>query len=83
VAASEPALQRTAENWKDAYNSGDASRVASLYAEDGDYLSAHVGAHGREVIRAYFQKGIDAGGHIDAVRVLRSRARPAVAVWGA
>lgn len=71
--ADEPALKRISEDWKDAYNSGDAGRVAALYAEDGSYNSAHVAARGREAIRAYFQRGIDAGGHIDAVRVLESR----------
>ena len=72
-AASEPAPRRMSEDWKDAYNAGDAARVASLYAEDGDYLSAHIGAHAREAIRGYFWRGIDAGGHIDAIRVLGSR----------
>jgi dienelactone hydrolase/ketosteroid isomerase-like protein len=64
------ALRGVAQAWKDAYNGGDAPRVASLYAEDGQYLSAHIGARGREAIRAYFQRGIDAGGHIDDLTVL-------------
>jgi len=68
-----PALRQVAEAWKDAYNAGDAGRVAALYAEDGQYLSAHVAARGREAIRAYFQRGIDAGGHIDAIRVAEAR----------
>jgi len=69
----DPALRRVAEDWRVAYNSGDAPRVAALYTEDGQYLSAHVGARGREAIRAYFQRGIDAGGHVEAIRVLESR----------
>jgi len=69
----DPALRRVAEDWREAYNSGDAPRVAALYTEDGQYLSAHVGARGREAIRAYFQRGIDAGGHVEAIRVLESR----------
>jgi uncharacterized protein (TIGR02246 family) len=71
--ADDPTLRRVAEDWRRAYNAGDAPRVAALYTEDGQYLSAHVGARGREAIRAYFQRGIDAGGHIDAIRVLDSR----------
>ena len=72
-AADGPALRQVAEAWKDAYNAGDAGRVAALYAEDGQYLSAHVAARGREAIRAYFQRGIDAGGHVDAIRVAEAR----------
>jgi uncharacterized protein (TIGR02246 family) len=69
----DPSLRRVAEDWREAYNAGDAPRVAALYTEDGQYLSAHVGARGREAIRTYFQRGIDAGGHVDAIRVLESR----------
>jgi uncharacterized protein (TIGR02246 family) len=64
-----------ANEWKDAYNSKDAARLASLYAEDADYISSHVTgliAHGREKIQTNFQAGMDAGGHIDEVRILRS-----------
>jgi len=71
--ADDSSLRRVAEDWREAYNAGDAPRVAALYTEDGQYLSAHVGARGREAIRAYFQRGIDAGGHIEAIRVLASR----------
>ena len=35
-------------------------------------MSAHVVAHGRPEIRAYFQRGIDARGSIDAIQVLTS-----------
>ena len=69
----DPSLRRVAEDWREAYNAGDAPRVAALYTEEGQYLSAHVGARGREAIRAYFQRGIDAGGRIEAIRVLESR----------
>jgi uncharacterized protein (TIGR02246 family) len=72
-AADGPALRQVAETWKDAYNAGDAARVAALYTEDGQYLSAHVAARGREAIRAYFQRGIDAGGHVEAIRVAEAR----------
>ena len=67
-------FQNLPERWKDAYNSKDAAKVASLYAPDAYYLSAHVAAHGRDQIRAYFQRGMDAGGHIDAIDILASRA---------
>ena len=69
----DPSLRRVAEDWREAYDAGDAPRVAALYTEGGQYLSAHVGARGREAIRIYFQRGIDAGGHVDAIRVLESR----------
>ena len=71
-AADDATFRGVAQAWKDAYNAGDAARVASLYAEDGQYLSAHVAARGREAIQAYFQRGIAAGGHLDAVTVLES-----------
>ena len=59
-----------AEQWKLAYNSGQAARVAALYCEDGYYLSAHILAHGRADIQAYWQRGITAGGHIDFIKPL-------------
>ena len=67
---------RLANEWKDAYNSKDLDRLAALYAEDADYISSHVSgliARGRASIRANFQTGIEAGGHVDAVRILTSR----------
>jgi hypothetical protein len=69
VADSE-AIGRIAENWKDAYNGGDAAKVASLYTDDGYYLSAHVLAHGRAAIEAYWRRGIAAGGHINFIKPL-------------
>lgn len=66
------ALRRVPEKWKDAYNARDAAGVAALYAADGYYVSAHVIAHGRPDIQAYFQRGIDAGGHIDSIQILAS-----------
>lgn len=50
------------------YNAGDAPKVAALYTPDTFYLSAHALAHGREAIRAYFDRGIRAGGHIDFIK---------------
>ena len=66
---------RLAHEWKDAYNSRDPDRVAALYTEDADYISSHVAgliAHGRAKIRANFAAGIEAGGYIDAIRILTS-----------
>lgn len=73
-ASGEPdaAFTQLAGAWKDAYNRKDAPGVAALYAEDGTYLSAHVLARGRSEIQAYFQRGMDAGGHVDAIRIVES-----------
>lgn len=70
-------FQRLANAWKDAYNNKDGAAIGALYAEDAEYVSPHVAtliAHGRENIRANFQRGMDAGGHIDAVEILSIRA---------
>ena len=64
------ATDRIAEDWKDAYNAGDAAKVAALYTEDGYYLSAHILAHGRKEIEAYWRRGILAGGHVDFIQPL-------------
>jgi ketosteroid isomerase-like protein len=66
------ALARVAEERKAAYNARDAATVASLYTANGYYVSAPIVAHGRAEIQAYFQRGIDAGGHIDAIQILSS-----------
>lgn len=68
----EAKMRQVAEAWKNAYNAKDAARVAALYSQDACYLSAHVMARGRPAIQAYFQRGIDAGGHIDTIHVLIS-----------
>jgi uncharacterized protein (TIGR02246 family) len=70
--ATDPAMLEVPERWKAAYNAKDAAAVAALYAPDAYYVSAHVVARGRTAIRAYFQRGIDAGGHIDEIRILAS-----------
>ena len=80
LAAQRPAIQREhpdkqairhiADVWKDAYNGRDAAKVASLYTEDGYYLSAHVLAQGRAAIEAYWRRGILAGGSIDFIKPL-------------
>jgi uncharacterized protein (TIGR02246 family) len=68
--ADEVAIRRISADWIRFYNAGDAARVAELYTEDGYYLSAHILAHGRAAIQAYWERGIKAGGHIDFIKVL-------------
>ena len=41
-----------------------------MYTGDGYYLSAHILAYGTQAIRAYWERGIKAGGHIDFVKLL-------------
>ena len=64
------AIGKVAEDWKSAYNSRDPSKVAALYTDDTYYLSAHILAHGRPAIEAYWRRGILAGGHIDFIKPL-------------
>jgi ketosteroid isomerase-like protein len=47
-----------------------AERGQALYTDDGYYLSAHILAHGRQAIEAYWERGIKAGGHIDFIKPL-------------
>jgi len=69
-AAAGESIPGIAEEWRRLYNSGDAAKVAALYAEDGYYLSAHILAHGRMAIEDYWRRGIVAGGHIDFIKPL-------------
>lgn len=61
-------IRQVSEDWIKFYNAGDAARVAGLYTEDAYYLSAHILAHGRQEIQAYWERGIKAGGHIDSIK---------------
>lgn len=70
VSADHEAIGKIAEDWRTAYNGGDAAKVASLYMKDGYYLSAHILAHGRQAIEAYWRRGIGAGGHVDFIKPL-------------
>lgn len=68
-------FQSKLEQWKDAYNSGDAQNLVPLYAEDAIYTSSHVAgleAIGRDKLIANFQNGISGGGHIDEIEILRT-----------
>jgi len=64
----EAALRQVSEDWIKFYNAGDAAKVAGLYTEDAYYLSAHILAHGRQEIQAYWERGIKAGGHLDFIK---------------
>jgi uncharacterized protein (TIGR02246 family) len=69
----EKAIRQIAEKWKNGYNDRDAAKVASLYAEDAYYLTQHFVTgivHGRADIRAYIQRGVDTGYHIDSVEII-------------
>lgn len=67
------AFQPNTDRWRQAYNSGDAKQLASLYTEDAVYLSSHVEglvAEGRDRVIANFQKGASGGGHIEAIEII-------------
>jgi uncharacterized protein (TIGR02246 family) len=70
MSADEAAVRQVSEDWIRFYNAGDAAKVAALYTEDGYYLSAHILAHGRQAIQAYWERGIKAGGHLDFIKPL-------------
>lgn len=73
VATHEEELQPLIHDWMNAYNLKDAGRLAAFYDENANYISAHVPElvlQGREAIQANFQRGMNAGGHIDGIRVL-------------
>src|SRR5271157_5796754 len=70
ASAEEAAIRQVSEDWIKFYNAGDPAKVAALYTDDGYYLSAHILAHGRQEIEAYWERGIKAGGHIDFVKPL-------------
>ncbi len=61
-------IRQVSEDWIRFYNAGDAAKVVGLYTEDAHYLSAHILAHGRQEIQAYWERGIKAGGHIDFIK---------------
>ena len=63
-------IRQIPEDWIRFYNGRDTAKVAALYTEDAYYLSAHILAHGRPAIRAYWERGIKAGGHIDFITLL-------------
>jgi ketosteroid isomerase-like protein len=67
-------FQLNTEKWRIAYNSGNAQNLVPLYAFDADYISSHVAgleAIGRDKLIANFQNGMNMGGHIDSVEILK------------
>lgn len=70
VSPDEADVRQISEDWIRFYNAGDAAKVAALYTEDGYYLSAHILAHGRPAIQAYWERGIKAGGHVNFIKPL-------------
>jgi uncharacterized protein (TIGR02246 family) len=67
IKGDEEAIGNIVEDWKNAHNRGDPSSVASLYTEDGYYLSAYILAHGSKAIQAYWLRSVIVGGHIDLI----------------
>jgi uncharacterized protein (TIGR02246 family) len=74
AAGDDAAIRHIADEWRDGYNSGDASKVAALYTDSASYLTQHFASgivEGRKNIQAYVQRGIDAHYHIDSIEVLK------------
>jgi len=72
-AKDETAIGQVAQQWKDGYNAGNASQVALVYDEHAYYLTQHFVTgivEGRTSIKAYVQRGVDAGYHIDSIEVV-------------
>ncbi len=66
------ALLEVTERWKEGYNTGNTNQIASLYASDAYYLTQHFPEgilRGRDQIKAYFQRGADAGFRVDKIAV--------------
>jgi len=66
-------FQQQANLWMQAYNSKDARNLVPLYSEDAIYISSHVSglvADGRDALVAYFQNGMDMGGHLDFIEIV-------------
>ena len=60
--------------WKEAYNSKDAKNLIPLYSPDAQYISSHVSglvAEGRRKLIDNFQNGMNMGGFIDHVEIIR------------
>jgi len=68
--ATDQAVLKVAEEWKATRRTLQPLRPCTRRMRT--YVSAHVVADGRPEIQAYFQRGIDAGGHIDSIQILAS-----------
>jgi len=74
-AGEQKAIEQIAQEWKEGYNSRNATQVGSLYDANAYYLTQHFATgivHGRADIQAYVQRGIDAGYHIDSIAILQT-----------
>jgi uncharacterized protein (TIGR02246 family) len=57
TAAAEAAMKSGVAAWQDAYNAGDADKIAAMYADDGVVMAPNVPvATGRDAIRAMIAK---------------------------
>ena len=66
------AIRHIADDFRDAYNRGDAAQVGSLYTDSASYLTQHYAdgiIEGRKNIQAYVQRGVDAHYRIDSIDV--------------
>jgi ketosteroid isomerase-like protein len=60
--------------WKEAYNSKNANNLIPLYSSDAQYISSHVSglvADGRKKLIDNFQNGMNMGGLIDSVEIIK------------
>lgn len=61
-----PAVEQTLKQFERAWNAGNTTQLAMLYAQDAILLPPHMGPlRGRDAIRGYIQDAINAGIHID------------------
>jgi ketosteroid isomerase-like protein len=66
-------FQKLAEIWRQAYNSKNSANLSPLYADNAQYISAHVNgyiADGHDAVIKNFQRGMDSGGYLDSVEIL-------------
>jgi uncharacterized protein (TIGR02246 family) len=73
IPADDAALNQISKDWKEGYNSGNAAKVAALYADDAYYLTQHFATgilHGRAAMQAYVQRGVDAHYQVDKIDVV-------------
>ncbi len=69
------AIRKMADQFRDAYNRGDAAEVAALYSDGAYYLTQHYAdgiIEGRKNIQAYVQRGVNAHYQIDSIEVLKT-----------
>lgn len=67
------AIQRAADQWMAAYNTGDATAVAKMYTEDARLSTAMGTADGRPAIEQYFKNEMAAGVKMQNITVEKSQ----------